>query len=148
MVMKGSVQPNHIPVNNFELIVVGLPAILFTEIAGLEDETQTVDLPDRTRASGGNDTGAKEFTAMMFEHHTVERAALELWFKQGRDPVDPLYKKIGTLIKRNIGGQVASTRTLTGLWITQRTDPDLDLANEGEPAMIEWTFSADSVESV
>jgi len=144
MTMKGSVQTNHIPVNNFELIVVGLPPILFTEISGLEDETQAVDLPDRTKASGGNDTGAKEFTGMMFEHHTVERAALELWFKQGRDPVDPLYKKIGTLIKRNIAGEVASTQTMTGLWITKKKNPDLDMANEGEPAMIEWTFSADS----
>lgn len=144
MVMKGSVKPNHIPVNNFELIVIGLPPILFTEISGLEDETQTVDLPDRTKASGGNDTGAKEFTGSMFEHHTVERAAMELWFKQGRDPVDPLYKKAGTLIKRDISGAVASTTTLVGLWVTKKGTPDLDLANEGDPAMLEWTFSADS----
>lgn len=148
MVMKGSVLPNHIPVNNYELIVAGLPQLLFTEISGLDDETEGVDLPDRTRASGGNDTGAKEFTAMMFEHHSVELAALQLWLVQGRDPVDPLYKKIGTLIKRNIAGEIATTRTMTGLWVRMRTDPDLELANPGDPAMIQWTFSADTVEPV
>ena len=43
---------------------------------------------------------------------------------------------------------MSAPRTLTGLWITKRKDADLDLGNEGEPAMIEWTFSADSVASI
>jgi len=147
MVMKGSVQPNHIPVNNYELIVVGLPKILFTTIAGLEEETEQVDLPDRTKASGGNSTPV-EFAATSFEHHTTELAALEFWRNEGLDPVSALYKKVGTLIKRGINGNVVTTRTLIGLWITKRKDADLDLANEGEPAMIEWTMSADKLESV
>ncbi len=147
MVMKGSVQPKHIPVNNFELLILGIPPILFTEISGLEEETEKVNLPDRTVASGGN-TKPVEFTGTSFEHHTIEMAALELWRKQGVDPVDPLYKKAGTLIKRNINGQIASTRTITGLWITKRKDSDLDMADEGNPAMIEWTFSADSVKPI
>lgn len=145
--MKGAVLPKHIPVNNFELIVIGLPPILFTEVSGFEDETEKVNLPDRTVASGGN-RKAIEFTAMSFEHHTIELAALEFWRLQGSDPVDALYKKIGTLIKKNISGEISRTRSLLGLWITKRKDADLDLANEGEPAMIEWTFSADSVLSI
>lgn len=147
MVMKGTVLPNHIPVNNFELIVVGLPKLIFTQISGLGEETQSVEMPDRTVVSGGNTT-AVEFTGMSFEHHTVELAALELWRLQGVDPVDPQYKKVGTLIKRRIDGSIGTTRTLIGLWIKNRQDADLDLANEGEPAMVEWTFSADKVESV
>ncbi len=147
MVMKGSVQPNHIPVNNYELIVIGLPPLLFTKISGLEEETEKTTLPDRTVASGGN-TKPIEFVATSFEHHAVELAALELWRREGVDPVTPTYKKIGTLIKRSIGGQVATTRSLIGLWITKRKDSDLDLANEGEPAMVEWTMSADKPESI
>lgn len=147
MVMKGSVQPNHIPVNNYELIVVGLPKILFTTLSGLEEETEAVDLPDRTKASGGNSTPA-EFTGTTFEHHTVELAALELWRLEGKGNVSPLYKKVGTLVKRGIDGNVVTTRTVIGLWITKRKDADLDLANEGEPAMVEWSFSADEVLSV
>jgi hypothetical protein len=147
MVMQGTVQPRHIPVNNYELLVNGLPPIVFSEISGFEDETEAVDLPDRTKASGGNKKPV-EFTAMSFEHHASERAALEAWFKEGRDPVTPTYKKVGTLIKRNIGGVVATTNTLSGLWITKKKGPDLDMANEGEPAMIEWTFSADAVDPI
>ena len=145
--MKGSVLPNHIPVNNYELIVVGLPKLFFTQISGLEQETQSVDMPDRTVVSGGNKT-AVEFTGMIFEHHTVELAAMEVWRNQGVDPVDPAYKKIGTLIKRRIDGSVGTTRTLTGLWIKNRSDSDLDLANEGEPAMVEYTFSCDDLAAV
>ena len=104
-------------------------------------------MPDRTVVSGGN-TKAIEFTGMSFEHHTTELAALEFWRREGVDPVSRLYKKVGTLIKRGIEGNVVTTRTLFGLWITKRKDADLDLANEGEPAMIEWTFSADKPESV
>lgn len=147
MVMKGSVQPNHIPVNNYELIIAGIPKILLVTLAGLEDETEAVDLPDRTKASGGN-AKPLEFAGTTFEHHTIELAALELWRLEAVDPVTPLYKKVGTLIKRGIEGNVVTTRTLTGLWIMKRKDADLDLANEGDPAMIEWTFSADSVLSI
>jgi len=147
MVMKGSVQPNHIPVNNYKLLVVGMPDILFTEISGLEQETETVDLPDRTQASGGNVKGV-EFTAKMFEHHTVELAALELWRLEAKDPVSPTYKKIGTLIKYGIDGSIKSTRSIVGVFIKKRTDADLDMANEGEPAMVEWTFWADDVLSI
>ena len=147
MVLKGAVQPNHIPVNNYELQVVGLPAVLFTQISGLEEETETTDLPDRTKASGGN-TLPVEFTGMSFEHHATELAALELWRREAIGNVSATYKKVGTLIKRGIDGNVLTTRSLVGLWITKRKDADLDLANAGDPAMIEWTFSCDKVESI
>jgi len=147
MVMKGAVQSGHIPVNNYTLLIVGMPPILFTEISGLEQETDKVTLPDRTVASGGNEKPS-EFTGSTFEHHTVELAALEIWRREGIDPVVPTYKKVGTLIKRDIHGAIKSTRTLIGLWITKRSDSDLELANEGEPAMIEWSFSVDKIESI
>lgn len=147
MVMKGIIEENHIPVNNFELLIPTLPPIFFTEISGLEEETQSVDMPDRTKVSGGNTTPI-EFTAMSNEHHTTELAALELWRREGIGNVSPTYKKAGTLIKRRIDGSVGTTRTLLGLWITKRKDADLDVNNEGDSAMIEWTFSADKVESI
>lgn len=147
MVMKGAVLPGHIPVNSYELLIIGMPPILFTEVSGFEQETEKVNLPDRTVASGGNEKPT-EFTAKIFEHHTVELAALELWRREGIDPVTPTYKKVGTLIKKNIHGQITTTRSILGLWITKRGDSDLELANEGEPAMIEFTFSADKIESI
>ena len=52
--MKGSIQADHIPVNKYEFLVVGIPGLVFTEISGLEQETESVVLPDRTTASGGD----------------------------------------------------------------------------------------------
>jgi len=147
MVMKGTIQENHIPVNNYELIIPTLPTIVFTEISGLEEETQSVDMPDRTKVSGGNSTPV-EFTAMSNEHHTTELAALETWRIQAIGNVNPTYKKVGTLIKRRIDGTVGTTRTLLGLWITKRKDADLDMNNEGESALVEWTFSVDKILSI
>ena len=50
--MKGIIKPDHIPVNNFDLLVAGLIDLTAVEVSGIEDTLQTIDLPDRTRASG------------------------------------------------------------------------------------------------
>ena len=144
MGLKGIIQPNHVPLNKFQLFVVGIPQIVFVQVSGIEEQLDVVDMPDRTKASGGN-TKPVEFTGMTMMHHVVERVALESWFKEGQDPVTPTYKKIGTLIHKGIRDNILATFTLPGLFITGRKLPDLDLANEGEPAMIEWTFSADDI---
>ena len=145
MVMKGTVQPGHIAKNNFELIVVGLPPFIITEFSGLEQETESSEMPDRTVVSGGN-VKATEHDIKTFEHHLVETAALELWRREGIDPVSPTYKKGGTLIKRNIHGEVASVRIVQGIWIKKRTDDDLEMANEGEAVMITWSLSIDKID--
>lgn len=142
MGLKGTIQPAHIPVNNFELVVVGLPKLVLAQVSGLEVETDSVEMPDRTVASGGNQK-ASEFTIMSFSHHTLERAALESWMAEGKDPVTATYKKVANLVERNIEGIVVKTTTLIGLWIKKKKEPDKDMANEGDPAMIEWTCSAD-----
>ncbi len=142
--LKGIIQPNHAPLNNFEVFILGLPPIVFITVAGLEEELETVDLPDRTTASGGN-TKPVEWTGTTMLHHTVERLALEAWFKEGQDSVTSTYKKIGTLLSRGIQNNVHATYTLPGLYIMKRVIPDFDKANEGEPAMLEWTFKADDI---
>lgn len=144
MVLKGAIQAGHAPVNNYKMVIVGLPDILFVTISGFEIETEAIDLPDRTSVSGGNSKPV-EFTGTTFEHHIAEKAALELWRLEGLDPVSPLYKKAGTLIRLNISGNTIGTQVLTGLWISKKKNADLDLANEGDPSMIEWTFKTDSV---
>lgn len=142
--MKGRVQADHMPVNKFQLFAVGMPPIEFITVSGIEEELQSVDLPDRTTASGGH-TAPVEFTGTTMMHHSIERNALELWFKEGQDPVSPLYKKIGTLIVKSLTGQKLVVYTLTGLFISKRATPDFDMANEGEAAILEWTFKADNM---
>lgn len=142
--MKGAINQDHIPVNKYQLIILGLPPLTPTEISGMEDELQTTDLPDRTRASGGN-RGPTEFTMMIPMHHTVERLACEAWYQEGQEPVVPSYKKAGTLIMKSLSGQNAVTHSLVGAFISKRTLPDLEMENDGEMAVVEYTVSVDDV---
>lgn len=142
--MKGVIKSDHIPVNKYLLIIIGLPPLNPIEISGMEDELETVDLPDRTVASGGN-RKASEFTMMIPLHHTLEVAACEAWFLEGQEPVSPAYKKAGTLIMRSISGATIRTRSIVGAFIHKRTDPDLELVNEGEMASLEFTVKVDDI---
>ena len=144
MPVRGAILPDMMPVNKYQLIVPGLPALTFTTLSGMEEELEKSELPDRTVASGGN-TKAQELTATQPMHHTVEVAAMELWFKQGQDPVSPGYKKAATLIHKSNSGAILRTYSLIGMFAMKRKLPDLDMANEGEMAVIEWTFSVDAV---
>jgi hypothetical protein len=142
--MKGAIKPDHIPVNKFQLIILGLPPLTPTEISGIEDELETTGLPDRTRATGGN-RKATEFTMMIPQHHTVERLALEAWYIEAQEPVSPSYKKAGTLVQQSNSGAVASSHSLVGAFISKRTLPGLEMENEGEMAAIEYTVSVDDI---
>lgn len=144
MTIKGSIKPDHIALNQYQLLVVGLPPITFTTVGDIEEELETVELPDRTKASGGN-TKAGEFTATMPMHHLVELAALELWYKEGQHPVTATYKKPGTMIYKGIDGKVFKSYSLTGLFISKRKLPGTDMKNAGEMAEVELTFSFDDV---
>ncbi len=146
--MKQTLQPDHIAVNNYQLIVVGGPPLIqFVTIDGFEEELETVDLPDRTTASGGN-TKSIEFTATHPKHHTVEDAFLEAWFLEGQDPVSPTYKKAATLVIQSISRLVTRSYNLIGLYPSKRKTSDLDMANEGELNSTEWTFKCDRIITV
>lgn len=147
MTIKGTLQPDHIPVNKFSFAVVGLIPLLFTQISGLEEELDVIDLPDRTRASGGN-TQPVEFTVMQPAWHTAEVLVMELWFEEGKDPVSSTLKKPVILTLTSGTGSIKRLLTLNGVWPSKRKTPDLDIDNEGEGAFYEWTFQCDSVISV
>ena len=142
MTIKGAIQPNHMPMNKYQLLVLGLPPLTPTEVSGMEEELETTDLPDRTKASGGQ-TKTIEFTIKIPLHHTVEMAALESWFKEGQDPVDPNYKKTGSLIHQRIGVGIPRTYTVIGAFVYKRKLPDLAMENEGEMSVAEWSVCAD-----
>lgn len=142
--MKGVIRPDHIPVNKYELRVLGAPSLVLYEVSGIEDELETTDLPDRTVASGGN-RKSTEFTAMQPLHHTAEKAYMELWFRESQDPVSPSYKKAATLVHSSISGINSKSFQLVGVFPCKRKLPDLEMENEGEMAGIEWTFKADDI---
>lgn len=142
--MKGTIKKNHIPASEFKLLVIGMPEITLVTVSGIEEELETVDLPDRTTASGGH-TKPVEFTITQPMHHLVELAAMEAWFRESQDPVSPTYKKNATLVMTSIGGDVSKTYSLMGLYPSKQKLPDLDMANEGEMNVVEWTMKADDI---
>tara|TARA_Y100000004_G_scaffold185525_1_gene235835 strand:- start:546 stop:989 length:444 start_codon:yes stop_codon:yes gene_type:complete len=144
MGIKAVLNPDHIPTNKYQMIIVGMPSITFTNISGLELEVDMVDLPDRTRATGGNPK-AVEFTATMPMHHAVELAAMEIWFEEAQDPVSLTYKKAGTLIMTSGSGDIVKTYSMIGIFCSKRKLPDLSFESEGDMAEVEWTFQVDTL---
>jgi hypothetical protein len=142
--MKGEILPDHIPLNKYTLQVIGLIAITATEISGIEDEIESVELPDRTVATSGW-RKATEFTVMVPLHHTGEQAALEFWYAECQGVVSPVYKKPAVLTHESLSGATARAFTLAGVWPKKRKLPDLERAAEGDLAGVEWTFSADDI---
>lgn len=142
--MKGTIQPDHIPLNKFQLLVLGLPPLTLMSLSGLEEELDVVELPDRTVASGGR-TRAVEFTIEIPAHHTTEQAAMEVWFQESQDPVTPTYKKPGTLILTSISGGTTRTFSMPDMFPSKRVIPDFEQDNDGEMASFEWTIRASDI---
>lgn len=142
--MKGVIKPDHIPLNKYELMIAGAPPLIIVELGDLEDELETADLPDRTRASGGN-RKASEFTISIPMHHTLARNYCELWFREAQDPVSPAYKKPGMIVWTS-GTRIQRVMyTLIGVFLTKRSLPGGEMANEGEQANIEYAVSVDEI---
>lgn len=144
MALKGVIQSGHIPVNKFKLLVVGVIPLTPITVSGIEEELETIDLPDRTKASGGQ-TKAGTFTAKFAEHHKAEIDGLEKWFNDSQDPVDPAYKKPVTLTRESIDGKQVRSWSLTGVFPTKRKLPDLEMKNEGQMGEMDYTFSFDDI---
>lgn len=142
--MKGAIQPDHVALNNYEFLVIGLIPITLTRVGGIEDELETVTLPDRTVASGGN-RGPTEFEIDVPLHHTIEVAAMELWYRESQDPVLPTYKKPCTIIYKSVSGNIQRNFTLIGVFPKKRELPEMEMENEGEMGVVTWTMSADDV---
>lgn len=142
--MKGTIQPDHMPVNKFELRVGGLVDLNAITISGIEEAIERVVLPDRTAATGGQKQPG-EFTLEIALHHDLEVAALEAWYKEAQDPVLPTYKKPCTLVHKSLSGIKFRHFTLIGVWVSGRKLPDLDKENEGELARNQYTMSYDDI---
>ena len=141
--MKGVYPTDHLPINKFRLLVDGLPDnLVVIKLSGLEAELETVELPDRTMASGGNVKGG-EFTIETPLDDSAEHAAMEEWFKKGHDPVQPDYKKDCVLVHTSISGQKEVAYNIMGTFVSKRKLPDLEMANAGDPAVVEWTCKFD-----
>lgn len=142
--MKGAISPDHIANNKYEFLVGGLVPITAVEIGDLKEELKTVDLPDRTRASGGQ-RDPVSFDLMVPAHHDLEILAMEAWYKEGQDPVLPTYKKPCTLVMPRISGAGGRTYTLIGVFVTGRGIPGMKMGDDGDMQVITYPMSADNI---
>lgn len=144
MSLKGRIQADHMPLNKFTLTVVGLPAIDFLSVSGLESEVESVDLPDRTKATGGQ-IGTSEVTVSIANHHEAQLFAMEFWLREGQDPVTITYKKPAILTQLSNSGDATRTWTLAGVWVSKRGITDMAMENPGELATTEYTLMIDEI---
>lgn len=141
--MKHVLLPDHIPTNKYALAVAQLGAdITFTSVGALEREIDKVELPDRTAASGGR-TKPIEFEVKVPAHHLDEIAIMDKWIEDGQDPVDPNYKRTGTLSMISISGLGRYVGTLVGLWAQKDATPELEMNSEGDMAEKTYTMCCD-----
>ena len=68
---------------------------------------------------------------------------MESWFAQA-EAMTPGYRKAASLVMQSGSGQIIKTYTLMNLFPTKRATPDLDMGNEGELALLTWTFKGDT----
>jgi hypothetical protein len=142
MGLKFVIQPDHITVNNYRLLVSGLPPITFVSVGSLEKELDCVDLPDRTQASTGR-TKPGEVEVKVPAHHLTEVAAMAEWIQESSDPVSPTYKKTATLVSYSGTGLIQQTLTLIGLFAYKDVTPDLEMDNDGDMADRTYTLKWD-----
>jgi hypothetical protein len=139
--MVKAIKDDHMPLNKYDFLVTGLIPITFLKVDGLEEELETVDLPDRTPASGGQ-VKPVEFTVSVPLHHESEILAMNVWWQEGQDPVLPTYKKAAVLIFKSITGQISKKIALINCFVSGRKWPDAEQENEGEMAVVEYTLKA------
>ena len=142
--MKHVIEADHIRTNKYRVDVVGLPvSITPVSVGGIERETDSVDLPDRTSASGGREKQG-EFDISVPAHHHTEIAAMNAWREEAIDPVSPTYKKAVTVTALSGTGANSLLRDLNGVWVPKDGTPDMEMDGDGEMAVIKYTLKWDS----
>lgn len=143
---KGALSAGYIPVNKFSLSVADVADLKVVEVSGIEQELETVELPDKTVVTSGR-LGVTEFTIKMPAHESTAMDAMDTWWKMcyGTNATSG-YKKDATLLLLDTYGGTKSSWTISGMFPTKRALPELNAASEGEMAMAEWTFKADDVQ--
>lgn len=145
MAIKDVIEENHAQVNKYALsILPGVGSPVFISISGLEEELDATEMPDRTVRSGGRKKPV-EFDVVQPAHHDVEVAAMEQWYVDCQDPVQPGHLKVGMLTIFDQQGRPRRKRTLVKLWNKKRVETDLELENDGDMATITWTLQCDEI---
>lgn len=128
---KGTIQTNHFPNNQYRLVVPAFPLITtILEIDGLDIETETVDMPDRTVVSGGH-RKTLDFTVKVPTHHTEEMTSWQAWLQMGAFPVVPGYKQPVTLVQTGLHGDKVKVYEIIGMFPYKKGLAGMSMKDEG-----------------
>lgn len=144
MGQKYTLSPNPILTTNYRLQAVGLPDIPFVTVGGLEQEIPKVDIPDKTQASSGR-ANPSETEVTVPAHENVAIAAMNAWFEQGQDPIDPSYKKTCNMVYDSGNFINARNLTMVGVWVSSQGTPDVAMGEDGEMAVFTYTLCYDGI---
>lgn len=147
MSFKGKVQANPIAQHSYQFLVVGMPPLVVTKVGSLEDEIETITLPDRTRHPGG-EKPPTEIVITVPSHHTVEQLALELWWEECQHPISPNAKKTGTLVRYRGDGSIGRKFLCTGAFPMKHARGEGDMENADGYVAEDWTLSIDDVKAL
>lgn len=145
--MRAKLKENPAQTDKYTFAVLGLPLLNPTEVSEIEQDTKSLAMPDGTAVTTGN-TEAGEFTITIPNHEVVQIAGMDLWVQQGREPVDPLYKKTAVLIDYRVTGEACRTRTLFGAFAKKTTEAGYAMKPDSELAVTKYLISFDSVVSI
>ena len=149
--MKGTILADHYLKNRFTLTFTptggSSTTISPVAVTGWDEEIDTVDLPDRTRASGGVSQPV-DITVRIPLHHEQDILVMDKWWDECHGAtVASTYKKSVILTHKKLSGATYA-HTWNGAFINKRTLPDLEMENEGEEVEVEYGFSVDDIEEV
>ena len=158
--MKGDIEAGHIPSNRFQLFFLGFVyPITFTEVSEWTKEVETVDLPDGSSASMGISKPV-EITVSIMAHHVQDVAQMDAWWAQCQEPVQPMYKRDGTLVSfalPHTKGQHSATiafvadaiksraHLIEGAFIKSRRLSAQSMSDPGNPLRIDYVLRCDNV---
>ena len=144
MPIKGTIQTDVFPTSKYVLIIGGMMPLTILSIGALEEELETIELPDRTRVSNGN-TKPLSFDVVTPAHHLEEQIQWEEWWSECKNPVSSLAYRIGTMAQLSASESVFRTSSMSGLFIMKKSASELDMANDSDFSKITWTLSANDV---
>ena len=142
MPAKGAIDPNAAITAQFRLEIPGAPDLVFTRVGEMETQLVMAEMPDKTMQPTGQ-ANPGEFEADLPMHHADQRAFLEAWLILTRTG-SPGHKLVGTMYYLRADG-VTSVRSvlLDGLVLRGDKDPEMSAGEDGEMAVITYSFTYD-----
>lgn len=143
MVTNRVILPEEHKLGHFLFVIPGITNLTITEFEDLGDKIRTAIMPDQTRRTSGTTEGG-ESNLKIPQHHAVEVAAMDTYLELCRVGA-PLYKRDWTVTYFSTTGISQKGYMLVGGMLTGRMLPGGKIDDEGNPALVQYSFSWDEI---